>query len=339
VMRSPGRNCAPSAADMTICVSPSAVAFLSWVAALSLNSDVVAYQPQQLQRMIWLDRTGKEIAAVAPPAQDYGRLRLSPDGHNLLFSRMQVGEGSHDLWKLDLRRDVEDRLTSDPGSDLGSVWLPGGRAVAFSADRGTPPPHLFRKDLTTGEEEQWLPAGKFQLVDDVSPDGATVLFSELASRNHWELWFLRTGGSHERSPVRRSPSTGIDARYSPDGRFVSFTSGDSGASEVYVVPASKGATVRVSAKGGTTARWSRDGRELFYLAADGQLIALPVRTRPSLVFGTPVPLFTASSIKQRRDQEEFDVSPDGQRFVAVVPSPQPAIAVVVHALADVPRTK
>jgi len=305
----------------------------------SLNSDVVAYQPQQLQRMIWLDRTGKEIAAVAPPAQDYGRLRLSPDGHNLLFSRMQVGEGSHDLWKLDLRRDVEDRLTSDPGSDLGSVWLPGGRAVAFSADRGTPPPHLFRKDLTTGEEEQWLPAGKFQLVDDVSPDGATVLFSELASRNHWELWFLRTGGSHERSPVRRSPSTGIDARYSPDGRFVSFTSGDSGASEVYVVPASKGATVRVSAKGGTTARWSRDGRELFYLAADGQLIALPVRTRPSLVFGTPVPLFTASSIKQRRDQEEFDVSPDGQRFVAVVPSPQPAIAVVVHALADVPRTK
>ena len=139
--------------------------------------------------------------------------------------------------------------------------------------------------------------------------------------------------------MRRSPSTGIDARYSPDGRFVSFTSGDSGASEVYVVPASKGATVRVSAKGGTTARWSRDGRELFYLAADGQLIALPVRTRPSLVFGTPVPLFTASSIKQRRDQEEFDVSPDGQRFVAVVPSPQPAIAVVVHALADVPRTK
>ena len=303
----------------------------------SRNADVVAYQPQQLQRMIWLDRAGKEIAAVAQPAQDYGRLRLSPDGHDLLFSRMQVGSGSHDLWKLDLRRDVEDRLTADPGSDLGSVWLSGGRAVAFSADRASPPPHVFRKDLTTGEEEQWLPAGKFQLVDDVSPDGATLIFSELASRNHWELWFLRTGASHERSPVRRSPSTGIDARYSPDGRFVSFTSGDSGASEVYVVPVSKGATVRVSAMGGTTARWSRDGRELFYLAADGELIALPVRTRPSLVFGTPVPLFMASSIKQRRDQEEFDVAPDGQRFVAVVPSPQPAVAVVLHAVANVSR--
>jgi Tol biopolymer transport system component len=106
---------------------------------------------------------------------------------------------------------------------------------------------------------------------------------------------------------------------------------------VYVVPVSNGATVRVSANGGTTARWSRDGRELFYLAADGHLVALPVRTQPSLVLGTPVRLFVASAIKQRRDQEEFDVSPDGRRFIAVVPSPQPAIALVLHALAGAPR--
>src|SRR6185369_2202927 len=109
---------------------------------------------------------------------DYAHPRLSPDGGELMFSRLQAGTGSFDLWTFDRRRGVETRLTSDPGNEVSGVWLPGGRSVAFAADRGTPPPHVFRKDLVTGAEDEWLPAGKFQLVDDVSPDGTVVVFSE-----------------------------------------------------------------------------------------------------------------------------------------------------------------
>jgi Tol biopolymer transport system component len=293
----------------------------------------VAYQPQQTQRMIWIDRAGKELESVGPPREDYVRLRLSPDGGELLFGRLQAGTGSFDLWTFDLRRGIETRLTSDPGNEAGGVWLPGGRSVAFSADRGTPPPHVFRKDLVTGAEDEWLPAGKFQLVDDVSPDGTTLVFSERTGSGRWNLSLLALTGSHARAPLFPSPFNVANARFSPDGRFVAFESDDSGRIEVYVAPFPTGARVRVSADGGGSPRWSRDG-ELFYLSSDGHLVAVPVRTRPSLELGTPVSLFMAGEMAKRSD---FDVSPDGKRFIAVVPGAEAPVAMIQHWTSDVGR--
>jgi Tol biopolymer transport system component len=294
----------------------------------------VAYQPQQTQRVIWTDRAGKELEAVGPPGEDYGGLRLSPDGGALLFNRMQAGTGAFDLWTVDLRRGVETRLTSDPGNEMDGVWLSGGRAVAFAADRGEPPPHLFRKDLVTGADEEWLPAGRFQTPEDVSPDGTTLVFSEVTGSGKWNLSLLSLTGSHARAPWISSPFNVLNARFSPDGRFVAFGSDDSGRYEVYVAPFPTGAKVRVSAAGGGSARWSRDGGELFYLSSDGRLVAVPVRTRPSLELGTPVSLFMAGEMAKRGD---FDVSPDGKRFIAVVPGAEAPVAVIQHWIPDVGR--
>ena len=287
----------------------------------------VAYQSQQTQRMIWIDRAGKELESVGPPGEDYHSVRFSPSGGELLFGRMQAGTGSLDLWTVDLRRGVETRLTSDAGNELGGIWLPGGRSVAFAADRGRPPPHLFRKDLVTGAEDEWLPGGEFQVADDVSPDGTTLVFSEAAGTGKWNLSLLALTGSRTRRPFLPSPFNVMSARFSPDGRFVAFGSDESGRLEVYVAPFPTGAKVRVSAGGGVSPRWSRDGRELFYMSSDGQLVVVPVRTRPSLELGTPVSLFMSGEMAKRGD---YDVSPDGKRFIAVVPGAETPVAVIQH---------
>ena len=300
---------------------------------VSRNGNVV-YQPQQTQRMMWIDRAGKELESVGTPGEDYGRLRLSTDGAQLLFGRLQAGTGSFDLWTFDLRRGVEARLTSDPGNETGGVWLPGGRAVAFAADRGTPPPHVFRKDLVTGAEEEWLPAGKFQLVDDVSPDGTTLVFSERTGSGTWNLSLVALAGSRARRPLLPSPFNVMNARFSPDGRFGAFESDDSGRIEVYVAPFPTGAKVRVSTGGGVSSRWSNDGRELFYMSSDRHLVVVPVRTHPSLELGTPVSLFMSGEMAKKAD---FDVSPDGKRFIAVVPGAEAPVAVIQHWTSEVGR--
>jgi Tol biopolymer transport system component len=240
---------------------------------------------------------------------------------------MQAGTGTFDLWMVDLRRGVETRLTSDPGNELGGAWLPGGRAVVFAADRGTPPPHLFKKDLVSGADDEWLPAGRFQVPNDVSPDGTTLVFSEATEIGNWNLALLALTGSRARRPLLPSPFYLGNARFSPDGRFVAFDSDETGRLEVYVAPFPTGAKVRVSAGGGMSSRWSRDGRELFYMSSDGHLVVVPIRTHPSLELGTPAPLFMSGEMAKRAD---FDVSPDGKRFIAVVPGAETPVAVIQH---------
>ena len=115
--------------------------------------------------------------------------------------------------------------------------------------------------------------------------------------------------------LRESPFNEQDLRFSPDGRYYSFISLESGRQEVYVSAVAGGAKTAVSNGGARRARWSRDGRELFYLSADRRLVAVPLRTVPSLELGTPVTLFALGS----RTWVDFDVSPDGKRFLAIVP--------------------
>ena len=238
-------------------------------------------------------------------------------------------------WTFDLRRRVEARLTSDPGNEAGGVWLPGGRSVAFAADRGTPPPHVFGKDLVTGAEEEWLPAGKFSAGGTTSrPMATTLVFSERTGTGIWNLSLLALTGSRCAGPLLPSPFNVMDARFSPDGRFVAFQADDSGRIEAYVAPFPTGAKVRVSTGGGVSSRWSRDGRELFNISSDRHLVVVPVRTHPSLELGTPVSLFMSGEMAKKAD---FDVSPDGKRFIAVVPGAEAPIAVIQHWTSEVGR--
>jgi eukaryotic-like serine/threonine-protein kinase len=282
------------------------------------RSGVLAYASESDRaRLVWFDRSGRELGDAGTPS-NYSRLRLSPDDRQVLFDRAQPGTGTFDLWSLDLARGIENRLTSDPGTEIGPLWLPGGKSLAFSAARGGAPPHLFRKDLVTGAEEELVPGSMIQIADDVSPDGRSLAFTERTAKDSFDVFLLPLSGGGKESPLLHSPFSEADLRFSPDGRFVAFDSDESGQSEVYIAPFPGAAErTRVSSGGGAQPRWSHSGRELFYLSDDGHLVAVPVRTAPALGVGRPVPLFSTGG---RTAWTEFEVASDGRRFLAVVPT-------------------
>jgi Tol biopolymer transport system component len=198
---------------------------------------------------------------------------------------------------------------------------------------------VFVKPTTGSGGEELLPAGTdTQLVDDWSPDGRFVLYSTLAgianevkknARDLYqaEIWAAPTSGARKAFPVVRTPyraGTG-GGQFSPDSKWIAFVSNESGRYEIFVQPfPGPGEKHQVSAGGGVQARWRADGRELFYLAPDNRLMAVPISvdspdSAPAI--GSPVPLFAAhlSGSPQALTVRSYSVSRDGQRFLMDVP--------------------
>jgi Tol biopolymer transport system component len=287
------------------------------------RTGVLVYQAHpERGRLVWLDRAGDEVGVVSESAS-YSRARISPDGRHILFDRATPGLGSFDLFSYDVERGVEQRLTTDPTSEIGGVWLPGGDAM-FS---GGVPPHLVRRNLASGAEQAMLPPPNFSLTEDVSPDGRTFVFTMRTPRGNFDIWTLSLTGPPKPAPLMETPFDEMSVRFSPDGRHIAFASDESGRFEVYVAPFPlTGDKIRVSAGGANLPRWSRDGRELFYLSADLHLVAVPVRPGPAPSFGAPQRLFSVSraakwdDVRTTDSWPDFDVAADG-RFLAIIPQP------------------
>ncbi len=277
----------------------------------------LAYHSQtwDVARLVWSDRSGSELETVGTPG-GYQNVRISPDGRMLLFERLHPSMGTFDLWTFDLARGVETRLTSDPTSEAFGAWLPNSRAVVFAADRGGPP-HLFRKDLVTGRDEELLPAGRPHGPLDVWTQGNALIYAETAVQGDFDVLMLPLTQPARPSPLLASHFDERDARLSPDGRALAFVSNESGKDEMYVAPFPlTGAKTRISTGGAERPRWTRDGRELIFLSADRKLLSVAVRTAPSLEVGAPTALF---QFKAGTTWSNFEVSRDGDRFIAVVP--------------------
>ena len=224
------------------------------------RTGTIAYHSYaNVARLVWVDRTGKEVGTVGAPG-DYLNVRLSPDGGTVLFERTKPGIGTWDLWTIDLARGVETRLTSDPGSEAFPVWMPDGRAILFADEsHSNTTLNLARKRLDTAVEDQLLPMGTQQRRPiDVSPDGHTLLFTERTARGTLNIFTLPLAGPATPSALFGSRFNERDPRFSPDGRAMAFTSDESGRFEVYVAPfPPTGGKTPVSAG---IARWRPTGR-------------------------------------------------------------------------------
>jgi Tol biopolymer transport system component len=303
-----------------VLVAPNVDYFLSTGSAgFSASRDgTIAYHfGESRDRFLWLDRQGRPGPSVESPGRNM-RLAISPDGSRLLFDRTRPGVGTWDVWILDLARGGEERVTAAPDTEIAGAWTPDGRGIFYSANRGRSP-QLVRRDLETGRDEDVTPQSGFQQAQAVSPDGRTLAFLERSPTRsgRFEAWTVTLDGTGRRSALLPSTFRQSEIRFSPDGRFMALISDETGRPEVYVTPfPPSGRKVRVSSDGASLMRWSRTSSEILYVSADRKMVAVPVKTAPSIQIGKPTTLF---ELQGTRRWTGFDVTADGQRFLAIVP--------------------
>jgi eukaryotic-like serine/threonine-protein kinase len=296
-------------------------------------------------KLTWVNRTGRLLGGVGP-AGDYASFALAPDGRRVIAERGQrQPPGTPEIWVMDASRGSELRLVGSDPPPRDPIWSPNGNLFAY--DRWVPDAsqeHLFisRSNGTGGE--RMLPVKRdfgSVVLDQWSPDGQFLLYElfDHTTAVH-NLWLMPTAGDQPARLYLRTDFNKVDAQFSPDGQWVAYGSDESGKSEIYVQsfpdPASKW---QVSTNGGKRPRWRRDGKELFYLALNDALMAVPVGSGVRFTAGTPRLLFAAPGAGGALETR-YDVSPDGQRFlfnVLAQPAKPSSITVVLNWTADVKK--
>ena len=266
-------------------------------------------------------------------------VRLSPDGNALA---VPLGYPSGDIWIFNLANGTRRRLTFGAPVVNTPVWSADASRVAFSSDRlGGPFVSMYVKQSSgAGAEELLIESPLTQTPTDWSADGKFIAYNHYDPRggSHRDVWILDVA-ARKSFPFEQTDQGEADAQFSRDGKWVAYTL-TMEREEIYVVPFRSPATAaagggagrwQVSIKGGRYARWRRDGRELFYLAPDGTVMAADVDGRgKSFEVKGVRPLFKVSTTPLTINQGfPYDVSSDGQRFIVNAIAPQGSQPVVL----------
>jgi eukaryotic-like serine/threonine-protein kinase len=305
-------------AGQPVAVAPGVRFAVELGAALyAATPDMLAYytggEETTQSRLVLRNRQGSEVGAVGVPGNYYSP-RFSPDGRRVAVDNSGT-DNNGDIWVYELARPGGTRLTFDAVDESDPVWSPTGDRIAFFSTQGGGSDVLGIRVSGSAKPEKLLATPAREGVWDWSPDGQHLAIeSRLSNRDQRDLLILSLADGTTR-PFADSPFEESHAKFSPDGRWLAFTSDETGRDEVYVRPFPQGeGKWRVSVAGGTTPRWRGDGRELFYGASDGKLMALPVTTSGSTFEpGSPQPLFATRL--RFEDGGHYDVAPDGATFV------------------------
>ena len=274
------------------------------------NTGVLAYRagggivPLNL---VWVTRNGTEQPIAAPP-HNYTFPRISPDGKRMAAS---VEEGEQQIWVYDFSRDALSRLTFDGTANVDPVWTPDGKRIAFKGKGG----RLFWQPADGGGAAEELTNAKLSrnnVPASWSPDGQQLAFTEDASNR--TIWFLSL---KDNQPHLFADTHWLESApaFSPDGHWVAYASNESGRYEVFVKPyPGPGGKWQISTDGGAEPIWNPKGRELFYRSAQ-QMIAVDYTEQPTFSAGKPRILFQGVYTTSPRSLPDYDVSPDGQRFL------------------------
>jgi Tol biopolymer transport system component len=273
-------------------------------------SGTVMYSPTTaFSTLVWVSRDGDE-QPLNIERRSYSNPRVSPDGSRII---VQAG----DLWMQDLARGSFSRLTTGEILTNGfPIWMPDGRVMYRSQEglrlQGTNGPN-DRAQVVPGTTD-------LDYAGAVGPDADTVVFQRSTEVTAFDTLALSLREPSKLRTLRNSAAYESGVRLSPDGRWVSYVSNESGRNEVYLSPfPGPGDRVAVSTDGGTQAVWNPTGKEIFY-RVDDKMMMVEVSTSPTLKLSSPKVLFESRyAYGAGITIPNFDVSHDGRRFVMVKP--------------------
>jgi Tol biopolymer transport system component len=267
-----------------------------------------------------LDRRGGDTKLAGPG--EYRDLAVSPQGTHLAFEQLDEVLGTRDIWVMDFARRQSTRLTSDPHDDIAPSWSADGQTMYYASNReGRSGLYRVRVD-GTAQEELVLADAQQAVPFGVSPDGGLLVFIRSHQRRDNDLWLLRLNGRGEQIPYRTSTWRENDPRFSPDGKWLAYSTTDSGDRQVYIERLDRpGPRWQVSVKNGREPFWRQDGREIYYHGPDRTVMAVAVDTsRPSPLIDLPRPV-AALRFRGWDVRYHFSALPDGQSFIMNVPIP------------------
>jgi serine/threonine-protein kinase len=267
-------------------------------------------------RLVWMDRTGRIVKNIQPEPLLFQlpSLRLSPDGTRVILATRESGKT--DYWVVDLARGARTRLTFDNlARGWFCSWTPDGERVLYLAGDAPAVYKVMSKAADGSGDTKELLNG---LDAQYSPDGKFIVYATGEHGQRFSLWYVATAEGSKPAPFLVTPRDLSSPEFSPDGNYVAYVSDESGQDEVYIKPFPNGeGKWQVSVGGGAVPRWSRRGNELFFVAGN-DLMAVPVRTKPSLAMGQPQKLFARQPVQVDRPYrlyDCYDVTADGQHFV------------------------
>ena len=289
-------------------------------AAFTAVNDVLvlrakAHRP--LAELVWLDRAGRAAGAVASPPGTFRTTALSPDGRTLAIDRRDP-QGLPSVWFIDVASGTSSRLTaaywaSDP------IWSLDGQVLAYSVAVDSPPNLVIRGDRGRGAERRLTRNGnEQQYANSFSPDGRLLVFHAITATTGTDLYVVDVTEANA-TPQRllQTRANEHSARVSPDGRWMAYVSDESGQPEVYIArfPELQGG-VRISSGGGSRPWWRRDGKELFFLAPGGRMMAIDIATGSGTIApGSPAELFRSVFYG-----DVYTPDASGQRFLSARPA-------------------
>ena len=282
--------------------------------SLSATGSLV-YVPGGVQgaqrKLVWVSHNGAE-QPLAAPVRAYLNPRLSPDSGKVAVGINQQQDSQ--VWLYDLSRETLTRLTFEGNNNNNPVWTPDGKRVAFNSNREGPSNIFWQLADGSGGVDRLTTGEYFQAPHSWSPDGQLLAFVTTSPTTPLAIGVLSLN-DRKAQLFLRTPFTEGAPRFSPDGRWLAYVSNESSRDEVYVQPyPGPGGKWQISTEGGNEPVWNPNGRELFYRSGE-RMMAVDIATQPGFTAGKPRMLFKGQYVPTATTPANYDVSPDGQRFL------------------------